>query len=199
MRFAGQKCTATSRAVVEKSVYDKFVNELRAALDKLPIGDPADEATAIGPVISRDSQSKLISAISRSGFEKVFAPEVRNEGYFVSPTVFGEVRPDSELAQEELFGPVLALLKADDYEHAIQIANDVKFGLSASLFTKNLPNALDYVKRIEAGMVRVNSDTTGVDPHAPFGGVKGSSSGTREQGPAAKEFFTELRTVQINP
>lgn len=199
MRFAGQKCTATSRAVIVSSVYESFVDELKKALDKLPIGDPADGATAVGPVISQESQSKLLKTISSEKMETIYSGKAASEGYFVPPTVFGKVPQDSDLAQEELFGPVLALMEAKDYDHAIEMANDTKFGLSASLFTKNLSRALDYVKRIEAGMVRVNADTTGVDPHAPFGGVKGSSSGTREQGPAAKEFFTEVRTVQINP
>ena len=199
MRFAGQKCTATSRAVIEDSVYEPFVIELKKALDKLLLGDPASESTAVGPVISEDSQSKLTEAISRAKEEVVYSSAAPAEGFFIPPTVFGKVDPSSELAQEELFGPVLALIEARDYEHAIALANNTRFGLSASLFTKKLPMALDYVKRIEAGMVRVNADTTGVDPHAPFGGVKGSSSGTREQGPAAKEFFTELRTVQVNP
>ena len=199
MRFAGQKCTATSRAVIVSSIYDSFVVELKKALDKLPVGDPANETTAVGPVISEDSKKNLLNAISNASAETVYSGAAPGEGYFVQPTVFGKVDPSSELAQEELFGPVLALMEAKDYEQAIELANQTKFGLSASLFTKNLPKALDYVKRIEAGMVRVNADTTGVDPHAPFGGVKGSSSGTREQGPAAKEFFTELRTVQINP
>jgi len=97
------------------------------------------------------------------------------------------------------FGPVLATITANDLDHAIEIANGVPYGLSASLFTKDIASAFQYIRRIEAGLVRVNADTTGVDPHAPFGGVKGSSSGTREQGPAAKDFYTEIKTVQINP
>jgi aldehyde dehydrogenase (NAD+) len=113
--------------------------------------------------------------------------------------VVTEVEPDGELAQEELFGPVLAVLAARDLDHAIELANRTRYGLSASLFTRDLKSALAYVHRIEAGLVRVNGDTTGVDPHAPFGGVKGSSSGTREQGPAAREFYTEIKTVQISP
>ena len=106
---------------------------------------------------------------------------------------------DSDIAQRELFGPVLAMFPADDLDHAISLANDSAYGLSASLFTRDLPSALRYEKRIKAGLVRVNGDTTGVDPHAPFGGMKGSSSGTREQGGAAREFYTEIKTVQINP
>jgi len=106
---------------------------------------------------------------------------------------------DAPLAREELFGPVLATFVARDADEAIQIANAAQYGLSATLFTRDIRTALKYIDRIEVGLVRVNGDTTGVDPHAPFGGMKGSSSGTREQGGAAREFYTEIKTVQINP
>jgi aldehyde dehydrogenase (NAD+) len=109
------------------------------------------------------------------------------------------VGPDSPIAQDEIFGPVLAVLAARDLEQAIALANRTRYGLSATLFTRDLSSALAYVERIEVGLVRVNGDTTGVDPHAPFGGMKGSSSGSREQGPAAREFYTEIKTVQIAP
>ena len=125
--------------------------------------------------------------------------EVFARGYFVPPTIVRGASPDSAIAQRELFGPVLASFVADDLDEAIAIANSTPYGLSAALFTRDLTSALRYIDRIDAGMVRVNGDTTGVDPHAPFGGVKGSSSGSREQGPAAREFYTEIRTVQINP
>jgi len=109
------------------------------------------------------------------------------------------VAADSALAQNELFAPVLAEFTAQDLDHAIELANNTQYGLSASLFTKDISSALKYIHRIQAGLVRVNGDTTGVDPHAPFGGMKGSSSGSREQGPAAREFYTEIKTVQVNP
>ena len=115
------------------------------------------------------------------------------------PTIVRGVATDSTLARQELFGPVLAAFVADDLEHALTLANDTGYGLSASLFTHDIASALRYIDRIEVGLVRVNGDTTGVDPHAPFGGMKGSSSGSREQGPAAHEFYTEIKTVQINP
>jgi acyl-CoA reductase-like NAD-dependent aldehyde dehydrogenase len=120
-------------------------------------------------------------------------------GWFFRPTVLAEVPEDAEVARDELFGPVLAAFAADDLDHAIALANRTPYGLSASLFTRDLRSALTYVQRIEAGLVRVNGDTTGVDPHAPFGGLKGSSSGSREQGRAARDFYTEIKTVQINP
>jgi aldehyde dehydrogenase (NAD+) len=122
-----------------------------------------------------------------------------SRGYWVPPTVVRNVAADSALAREELFGPVLAEFRAEDLDHAIALANDTAYGLSASLFTRDLRSALRYIHRIQVGLVRVNGDTTGVDPHAPFGGMKGSSSGSREQGPAAREFYTEIKTVQVNP
>ena len=110
-----------------------------------------------------------------------------------------DVSPDSQLAQDEIFGPVLATLTAGSLDEAISLANNTRYGLSASIFTRDLRSAMQYIDRIEVGLVRVNGDTTGVDPHAPFGGFKSSSSGSREQGPAAREFYTEIKTVQINP
>jgi len=120
-------------------------------------------------------------------------------GFFMSPVVYRDVAVDAPLAREELFGPVLASFVADDLDQALDIANATPYGLSASLFTRDIRSVLRYVHRIEAGLVRVNGDTTGVDPHAPFGGMKGSSSGSREQGSAAREFYTEIKTVQVNP
>ncbi len=120
-------------------------------------------------------------------------------GFFFAPPIVRGVAPDSALAQQELFAPVITSFAVEDLDHAIAVANATPYGLSAALFTRDLRSALRYVDRIEAGMVRVNGDTTGVDPHAPFGGLKASSSGTREQGTAAREFYTEIKTVQLNP
>jgi len=197
MRFAGQKCTATSRVIVHKDVRDAFQAELIAAIESLKVADPLEADCAVGPVISEASQGRIQAALSHVD-SVVYRGSVPTHGYYVAPTLVGDVSPMSTLAQEELFGPVLALLVAEDFDHALEIANGVEYGLSASLFTKDLASAFKYASRIEAGLVRVNADTTGVDPHAPFGGVKGSSSGTREQGPAAKEFYTETKTIQIN-
>jgi alpha-ketoglutaric semialdehyde dehydrogenase len=109
-----------------------------------------------------------------------------------------DVKPDDRIAQEEIFGPVLVVHQAKSVEEAIAIANSSRYGLSVSLFTRDINAALQYIHEIDCGMVRVNGDTTGVDPHAPFGGMKFSSSHSREQGQAAIEFFTETKTVQIN-
>ncbi|QYK56497.1 MAG: aldehyde dehydrogenase family protein [Fimbriimonadaceae bacterium] len=198
MRFAGQKCTATSRVVVEKSVLPSFLEALAKAIDALPIGPVTDAATALGPVVTDESLQRLEAVAAGAAEPVAYRASGQGEGFFFAPTVFRDVQPESVLAQQELFGPVLAVIEACDRDQAIELANASRYGLSASLFTNDLRSAMDYVRRIEAGMVRVNADTTGVDPHAPFGGFKASSSGTREQGPAARAFYTQTKTVQIN-
>jgi aldehyde dehydrogenase (NAD+) len=204
MRYAGQKCTATSRVVVAHEVEGPFLAELRRQVDGLVLGPVTAANAAIGPVISEHARDSIRRALDASDAERVYEGRIPDSadfssGWFVPPTVVRGATADSEIAQRELFGPVLAMFPADDLDHAISLANDSAYGLSASLFTRDLPSALRYIKRIEAGLVRVNGDTTGVDPHAPFGGMKGSSSGSREQGGAAREFYTEIKTVQINP
>ena len=204
MRYAGQKCTATSRVVVAKEIEERFLGELRAEVEKLPLGPVSDASSAIGPVISDHSRNSIRAVLDGLDGEPFYAgslpkTDAFDRGFWVAPTVIRNVAADSVLAQRELFGPVLAEFTADDLEHAIALANDTVYGLSATLFTRDLRAALRYIDRIHAGLVRVNGDTTGVDPHAPFGGMKGSSSGSREQGPAAREFYTEIKTVQVNP
>ena len=204
MRYAGQKCTATSRVVVAREVEDAFYKVLREQIDKLPLGPVTDPASAVGPLISEGARANIAKALEKHGaspFMRSELPKTNDyaHGYFMSPVVYRDVPVDAPLAREELFGPVLATFVARDADEAIEIANAAKYGLSATLFTRDLPSALKYIDRIEVGLVRVNGDTTGVDPHAPFGGMKASSSGSREQGPAAREFYTEIKTVQINP
>ena len=204
MRYAGQKCTATSRVVVAKEVETAFLAELRKRIEALPLGPVTDAGAAVGPVISeqsRDSARGALAALDTDVFYVGRVPETAefSRGYWVPPTVYRNVGADTALAQKELFAPVLAAFTADDLDHAIALANGTPYGLSASLFTRDIRSALHYIPRIEAGLVKVNGETTGVDPHAPFGGMKGSSSGSREQGPAARDFYTEIKTVQINP
>jgi aldehyde dehydrogenase (NAD+) len=163
-----------------------------------------DPAAAVGPVISARSRDAITQALRDGKAERLFGGVLPDDarfarGFYVAPLVIRLTDPEEPLAQRELFGPVLGVFVADDLDHAIALANQTPYGLSASLFTRDIKTALTYVRRIEAGLVRVNGDTTGVDPHAPFGGMKGSSSGSREQGPAAREFYTETKTVQINP
>lgn len=204
MRYAGQKCTATSRVVVTKEVEEPFLDELRRQVESLSLGPVTEKTAAVGPVISersRDSIRAVLDSLDTAPFYCATVPDSEEfrRGYWVAPTVIRNVNADSELARKELFGPVLAEFTAEDLDHAIALANDTAYGLSASLFTRDLRAALRYIDRIHVGLVRVNGDTTGVDPHAPFGGMKGSSSGSREQGPAARDFYTEIKTVQVNP
>jgi len=204
MRYAGQKCTATSRAVVAREVEGAFLDRLRVEVSRLVVGPVTDPAAAVGPVISAASRERIWAALAAAKGEVVAGGSegtgvVFNRGFFVTPTVVRGVDPGSPLAQEELFGPVLAVLTVDGLDEALAVANRSRYGLSASLFTKDIGSALRYIHQIEVGLVRVNGDTTGVDPHAPFGGMKGSSSGSREQGSAAREFYTETKTVQVHP
>ena len=204
MRYAGQKCTATSRVVVAHEVEGPFIAELRRQIEALVIGPVTAANAAVGPLITEHARESIRDTLRESDAERVYEGTIPDSadfanGWFLAPTVLRGAAVDSDLARRELFGPVLAMFPADDLDQALTLANDTPYGLSASLFTRDIRSALHYVRRIKAGLVRVNGDTTGVDPHAPFGGMKGSSSGSREQGPAAREFYTEIKTVQINP
>ncbi|MEO8502860.1 MAG: aldehyde dehydrogenase family protein [Acidobacteriota bacterium] len=204
MRFAGQKCTATSRVIVDRSVFEPFMAALAAEIATFSLGPVTEPSCAIGPLVSLAARERVVGLLAAGSSDarlhcggEVATGDAFSEGNFLQPTVLSEVAPDSPLLVQELFAPVLVAIAAEGAEDAIRLANETPYGLSATVFTNDLKAALGYVRGIEAGLVRVNGDTTGVDPHAPFGGVKGSSSGSREQGPAAREFYTEIRTVQI--
>ncbi len=202
MRFAGQKCTATSRVIVDRKVWDGFLGLLTSAAESLVLGPVTDPTAAVGPLISDASRDRVARLLAENpcrvhtGGGPPRDPRF-SSGWFLAPTVLSEVPAASPLLAQELFAPVLVALPADGLDEALDAANATPYGLSASVFTRDVRSALSYIRRIEAGLVRVNGDTTGVDPHAPFGGMKGSSSGSREQGPAAREFYTETKTVQI--
>lgn len=202
-RYAGQKCTASSRVIVEKAVMEPFAARLEAATRALRLGPVTADDSAVGPMVSVAAKQRVLEAIRGSGLTGDFGAlePVGTEwehGNWLQPQYIRLADPNQRLAREELFAPVLVAMEADSLDHAITLANDTAFGLSASLFTRNLHAAFDYIRRIEVGLVRVNGDTTGVDLHAPFGGLKGSSSGSREQGRAARDFYTEIRTVQVH-
>jgi len=202
-RYAGQKCTATSRVIVDRKVAGDFLARLERQAGALRLGPVTDPDCAIGPLVTAGARDRVAAALEAAPAELAFegilpdGPEWVRGNWLVPRAVRV---PDTRhaLARDELFAPVLAVLEADDLDHAIAIATDTRYGLSASLFTRDLGRAFHYIREIEAGLVRVNGDTTGVDPHAPFGGMKGSSSGSREQGRAARDFYTETRTVQIH-
>ena len=202
----GQRCTATSRVIVEEAIYDEFMEQLIDRTRKLKIGDGLDPEVDVSPLASKaqfDTVMEYIGIGTEEGAELVQGGHavtggIFNQGYYVEPTIFADVQTDMRIAQEEIFGPVLTILKAEDLEDAIQIANSVKFGLSSSVYTKDLTQAFEYINTVESGMVHVNAPTLGGEVHLPFGGLGASGVGHREQGIEAMNFFTEVITVYID-
>ena len=200
MGYAGQKCTATSRIIVEDAAYGEFRQYLVDAIAGLGVVGPYDERTLVGPVISEQARAFALDAIAGSDGRVLAGGTALDEpGYYLAPTLVELESPAGSLATEEVFGPVAALLRAPTPEAAVEIANGVRYGLVASVFTGNLSRALTLTERLDAGMVRVNAPTAGVDFQAPFGGAKESSYGPREQGLAARDFYTETRTITMVP
>jgi alpha-ketoglutaric semialdehyde dehydrogenase len=202
----GQRCTATSRAIVEEPIYDQFMEQLLDRASKLKIGNGLDSDVDVSPLSNESQLQKVLEYIGIGAEEgarlayggHALTGGIYDEGYYVEPTVFTEVTPQMRIAQEEIFGPVLTVFKAKDLEDAVQISNNVKFGLSSSVYTKDLPRAFKYINTVEAGMVHVNAPTLGGEVHLPFGGMKSSGVGQREQGTEAVDFFSEVITVYID-
>ncbi len=197
----GQRCTASSRLIVQRGIHDAFVDGLRKRLASLAVGDARHPDTQIGPVVDQQQlQTDLYYiAIGRDeGAELVQGGRVLERpapGFYLEPALFVGARPEMRISREEIFGPVACVLKADDVEHALQLANDTEFGLSAGICTTSLKHATHFKRGVQAGMVMVNAPTAGVDYHVPFGGRKGSSYGPREQGRYAAEFYTVVKTA----
>jgi aldehyde dehydrogenase (NAD+) len=201
----GQKCTATSRVIVEEAIYDRFVDALAERTARLKVGNGLEPGVDIGPAVDQAQldtdlhyieSGKKEGATLKSGGRRLTDGALA-KGYFVEPTIFTDVEEGMTIAQEEIFGPVLAVLKARDFDHAIRIANNVAFGLSASIQTQNVSRIFDYISKIEAGLLTVNLPSAGVEYQLPFGGVKDSSFGPKEQGPAALDFYTDYKTVYL--
>lgn len=206
MMSTGQKCTATSRAIVDRTIADKFTAMLSERISGLKVGDPLANETQIGPLVDDHSAQRVageVNAAKAAGSELLVGGEILGgdleRGAFVAPALFTGVDPSSRLGQDELFGPVLGVISVDGIDEALSVANQVRFGLSASLFTRDLERALTFAREIEAGIVHVNSETAGAEPQVPFGGMKGSSSYSREQGKSSREFFTQVKTVYMDP
>lgn len=205
LRSTGQKCTATSRVIIQSAVYEEFKEKLLNKVKSLKVGYGLDGETWMGPCASESQLNTVLSYIDKGLLEGAtllyggnrLEGEELEHGFYVQPTLFENVKSYMTIAQEEIFGPVLALIKVDTFEEALTIANDVKYGLSASIFTRNIGNMLSFINDMDAGLVRVNSESAGVELQAPFGGMKQSSSHSREQGQAAIEFFTSIKTVFI--
>ncbi len=202
----GQRCTATSRAVVVEQVADEFVRRVAELASRMKLGDGSRPETEIGPVVD-EGQYKTVLHYLDAGREDgatlvcggaVAAGNGLSKGYFIQPTVFDHVTPEMRIAREEIFGPVLSVLRVKDFDAALQVANDSEFGLSSSIFTNDTARAFCFVDEIETGMTHINSPTTGGEAHVPFGGIKSTGVGAREQGSTALDFYTELKVVYVD-
>ena len=201
----GQKCTATSRAIVEAPIYDKFVDALVERTKRLKVGNGMEPGVDIGPAVDAAQLATDLKYIE-IGRKEAGSPRVGgnrltrapyDKGYFVEPTIFAGVTEDMTIAREEIFGPVLAIMRAKDFDDAMRIANNIPLGLSASIQTTNVGRVFEFVNRMEAGLLTVNLPSAGVEYQLPFGGTKESSFGSKEQGPAALEFYSDYKTVYL--
>ncbi len=201
----GQKCTATSRAIVEDSIYDRFLAALIERTKKLKVGDGMQPGVEIGPLVDQNQLDTVLRYIE-IGKKEAGAPRIGGnrittggleKGYFVEPTIFADVEERMTIAQEEIFGPVLAVMRARNFDDAMRIANNTAFGLSSSIQTTNLSRVFEYIPRAEAGLLTINLPSAGVEYQLPFGGTKDSSFGPKEQGPAALEFYSDYKTVYL--
>ncbi|HEY0406815.1 MAG TPA: aldehyde dehydrogenase family protein [Pyrinomonadaceae bacterium] len=203
---SGQRCTATSRAVVVNDIADEFVSRIKRRAESMRIGDGADPDTEMGPSVDEGQFKTVLSYIDigrEDGAELVCGGsraegDGLNRGYFVRPTVFDRVTTDMRIAREEIFGPVLSVLRVKDFDAAMQAANDSEYGLSSSIFTNDATRIFRFVDEIETGMTHINSPTTGGEAHIPFGGIKSTGIGDREQGSTALDFYTELKVVYVD-
>jgi aldehyde dehydrogenase (NAD+) len=197
----GQRCTASSRLIVSDGIHDAFVAALTDRLKGLSVDNALKAGTHIGPVVDQNQLDQDLSYIGigqKEGARLVWGGELLNRetpGFYLQPALFTEVSNTMRIAREEIFGPVGVIIRVKDYEEALSVANDTEFGLSAGICTTSLKYASHFKRNSEAGMVMVNLPTAGVDYHVPFGGRKGSSYGSREQGTYAKEFFTIVKTA----
>jgi acyl-CoA reductase-like NAD-dependent aldehyde dehydrogenase len=196
----GQRCTASSRLIVTEGIHDKFVAALTAKLETLVVDNALKAGTHIGPVVDEKqlkTDTDYIEIGKKEGAKLAFGGELITRdtpGFYLQPTLFSEATNQMRISREEIFGPVVSVIRVKDYEEALATANDTPFGLSSGIATTSLKHATHFKRNAEAGMVMVNLPTAGVDFHVPFGGRKGSSYGPREQGKYAAEFYTTVKT-----
>ena len=202
----GQRCTATSRAVVHEAVADAFVARVVALTKEISVGNGMVEGAGMGPSVDEGQMNTVLDfhkTAQEEGLEALCGGVRLTDGdlahgYFTAPTVYDHVPRTSRLAQEEIFGPVLSVIRVGSWDEAIEAANDVVYGLTSSVFTRDVARAMEYVDEIETGMLHVNSPTVGGESQLPFGGMKATGVGQREMGPTAIDFFTEWKTVYID-
>jgi alpha-ketoglutaric semialdehyde dehydrogenase len=202
---SGQRCTAASRVIVHRSVHDQFVDMLRKRVGQLVLGDGLDPKTDVGPVINDAAVDRISGymGIGRNEADLVIGGEPARDGAlakgsFFEPTIFTEVKPDARIALEEIFGPVTSVIPVDDWDETVRIVNSVKYGLSTSLFTRDVNLAFRSIRDFDSGLGYVNHGTIGAEAHLPFGGTKATGNGHREVGQAALDFFSEWKSVYID-
>jgi len=202
----GQRCTATSRLILHEEVYDTFLEMLTARVKKLKLGDGLDERVEVGPCVN-EGQREIVESYVAIGKEegatlvaggKRPANTALAKGWFYEPTIFTDVRPDSRIAQEEIFGPVLSIIRTRSLDEGIQILNGTVYGLSSSVYTRDVNAAYRAIQEIKAGITYINAPTIGAEAHMPFGGVKQTGNGHREGGWTVYDFFTEWKTVYVD-
>ncbi|MEM9899658.1 MAG: aldehyde dehydrogenase family protein, partial [Pseudomonadota bacterium] len=198
----GQRCTASTRLIVTKGVHDLFVEKMKEAMGQQHVGHALHPDTTIGPVASETqllSNFNYIDMARKEGADVIGGERLNRdtEGFFQAPALFLNARNDARTSQEEIFGPCASVIKVDDFDEAVEVANDTTFGLSSGICTTSLKYASAFRRSSEAGMVMVNLPTAGVDYHVPFGGRKASSYGSREQGAYAREFYTSVKTSYV--
>ena len=201
---AGQRCTATSRLILHEPIYDRFMEMLVARTEALVIGDPLDPKIDVGPVADRSAGEGIMEyiAIGKAEAELITGGErltggMYDGGFFIQPTIFA-TKHGSRISKEEIFGPVLSVIKVADYDEAVAVANDVEYGLSSSIYTKDVNLAFRAIEDLETGITYINAPTIGAEVHLPFGGTKNTGNGGREAGTSAIDEFSELKTVFVD-
>ena len=203
---SGQRCTAASRVIVHKAVYENFIRSFKERAARLRVGDGLDSTVDMGPVIN-ENQLKKIHSYTEIGVSegaklslggRILSGGVYDEGFFYQPTIFENVTSEMRIAQDEIFGPVVSVIKVDNLEEAIEVANNTRYGLSSSIYTNDIRTAFKAIARLEAGITYVNAPTIGAESHLPFGGVKETGNGVREGGIHGIEEFTDVKTVYID-
>ena len=202
----GQRCTAASRVIVHEAVYDALQGKLVARAEAMRLGPGWEPSTDVGPVINREALDK-IHAYTGIGQDEgarlltggeVATGEGLERGHFYRPTVFGEVEPGMRIAQEEIFGPTTALIRVLSFDEAVGVANGIRYGLSSSIYTRDVNRAFRAMRDLQAGITYINAGTTGAEVHLPFGGTKDTGNGHREAGQAALDVFTEWKSVYVD-
>ena len=199
----GQRCTATSRVIVVESVADALLDRLIERASSLRVGDPTREETDVGPAVTAEQRQTVMRYLeigANEGAQQVYAGDLSGleGGHWLATTVFDRVSPEMRIAREEIFGPVLSVIRVPDAESAFQAANAVEYGLAASVYTRDVQAIFQFVDQVDVGIAHVNQPTLGGEVHLPFGGVKASGIGPHEQGREAIDFFTKVKTVYIN-